>query len=228
MTNDDTCSAQRGKIRNIQFPAIKYFAYYIATSVLGRDNTSNISNYHLAFLAAALKGEIPFNLGTLIARRLAAKGPIYGGIIASCIVAHLRLPIDPNDALLAPCYLDLAAMKGHQFVTIGSTLEKLVFRFMFSNGSEREIPLSQPSLFSINRSPWSFSEVELDEQLNARGFHEQHSEVAPEEDYTARYTGASSSSYHGEGSSSRHEDFSSCEPWAPSYPPGWSHYSPWG
>ena len=74
VTNEDTRSAQRGKISNIQFPAIKCFAYYIATSVLGRENTSNISNLHLAFLTAALKGEFPYNLGTLIARHLAARG----------------------------------------------------------------------------------------------------------------------------------------------------------
>ena len=54
VTNDDDRTAQRGKIRNIQFPAIRYFVYSLATSVLGRDHTSNISNCHLVFLAAAL------------------------------------------------------------------------------------------------------------------------------------------------------------------------------
>ncbi|KAK1697425.1 hypothetical protein QYE76_014122 [Lolium multiflorum] len=55
ITNDDCRTIQRGKIRNIQVPAIKYFAYYLATSILGRENTSNISSYHLAFLIAAMK-----------------------------------------------------------------------------------------------------------------------------------------------------------------------------
>jgi hypothetical protein len=54
VTNDDDRIAQRGKIRNIQLPAIRYFAYYLATSILGRENTSNISNYHLAFLELRL------------------------------------------------------------------------------------------------------------------------------------------------------------------------------
>jgi hypothetical protein len=36
VTNDDDCIAQRGKIRNIQLPAIIYFTYYLATSILGR------------------------------------------------------------------------------------------------------------------------------------------------------------------------------------------------
>jgi hypothetical protein len=101
VTNDDDRTAQRGKIRNIQLPTIRYFSYYLATSILGRENTSNISNYHLAFLATALDVSKKYNLGALIARRLAARGPIYGGIIAACIVATLGLSIAPYDTLLA-------------------------------------------------------------------------------------------------------------------------------
>jgi hypothetical protein len=88
--------------RNIQLPAIRYFAYYLATSILGRENTSNISNYHLAFLATALDVSKKYNLGALIVRRLAARGPKYGGIIAARIVAALGLSIAPNDILLVP------------------------------------------------------------------------------------------------------------------------------
>jgi hypothetical protein len=102
VNNDDDRTAQRCKIRNIQLPAIRYFAYYIATSILGRENTSNISNYHLAFLATALDVSKRYNLGALIAHRLAARGPIYGGIIAARIVAALGLSISPNDTLLVP------------------------------------------------------------------------------------------------------------------------------
>jgi hypothetical protein len=54
VTNDDDHTTQCGKIRNIQLPAIRYFTYYLATSILSRGNTSNISNYHLVFLATAL------------------------------------------------------------------------------------------------------------------------------------------------------------------------------
>jgi hypothetical protein len=102
VTNDDDGTTQRGKIRNIQLPAIRYFAYYLASSILGRENTSNISNYHLAFLATALDISKKYNLGALIARRLAARGPIYGGIIVACIVAALGLSIAPNDTMLVP------------------------------------------------------------------------------------------------------------------------------
>src|SRR4051794_37082388 len=126
VTNDDTRAAQHGKIRNIQLPAIRYFVYYLATSILGRGNTINISNYHLALLAAALNNSTKYNLGAVIARRLASGGPIYGGIIASHILAALEIPVDPNDELLVPQSLDLAAMKGRQFVTANSFIGGLV------------------------------------------------------------------------------------------------------
>jgi hypothetical protein len=76
--------------------------YYLATSILGRGNTSNISNYHLSFLATVLDVSKRYNLDALIARRLAVRGPIYAGIIAARIVAVLGLPVAPNDTLLVP------------------------------------------------------------------------------------------------------------------------------
>jgi hypothetical protein len=208
VTNDDDRTAHRGKIRNIQLPAIRYFTYYLATSVLGRGNTSNISNYHLAVLATALDVSRKYNLGALIARRLAARGPIYGGIIVAGIVAALRLPIASHDILLTPQRLDLAAMKLHHFVTANSCARKLVYRMLFIDGEEREVPLPQPSLFSINSRPWSRSKEELDEQLRLLGFNVQHGVVDQEEEeepayhYTTYHTGASSSSYQDEGASS--------------------------
>jgi hypothetical protein len=163
VTNDDDRTAQRGKIRNNQLPAIRYFTYYLATSILGRGNTSNISNYHLAFIATALDVSKKYNLGALIARRLAARGPIYGGIIAACIVAVLGFSIAPRDILLTPQRLDLAAIKLHHFVTANSCAGKLVYRMLFTDGEEREVPLPRPSLFSIHSRSWSRSKEELDE-----------------------------------------------------------------
>jgi hypothetical protein len=141
VTNGDDHTTQRGKIRNIQLPAIRYFAYYLATSIIGRENTSNISNYHLAFLATVLDVSRKYNLGALIARRLVARGPIYGGIIAARIIAALGLFVTPNDTLLVPQILDLAAMKIHHFVTANSCAEKLVYRMLFTDGDEREVHL---------------------------------------------------------------------------------------
>jgi hypothetical protein len=206
VTNDDDRTAQRGKIRNIQLPAIRYFAYYLATSILGWENNSNISNYHLAFLATALDVSRKYNLGALIARRLAARGPIYGGITIARIVAALGLSVAPNDTLLVPQRLDLAAMKVHHFVTANSCARSLVYRMLFTDGDEREVLLPQPSLFSICRGPWSRSKEEYDEQLRLLGFHmkqglESQEEEAPSDYYTVHHTGAPSSSYQDEGTS---------------------------
>ncbi|KAK1694456.1 hypothetical protein QYE76_011153 [Lolium multiflorum] len=216
ITNDDCRTIQRGKIRNIQLPAIKYFAYYLATSILGRENTSNISSYHLAFLIAALTGETPYHLGSVIARRLSNKGPIYGGIIASRILARLDLPLDPNDVEIPPVKLDIAAMKSHQFVTIDSSMDNIVYRMLFADGDEREVLLPQTDLFSIDRKPWSRSKEEVDEQLKIQGFHQQHDseDAEPSYDYTVTYPVASSSTYLEPGrSSSYYGDTTSWGPW---------------
>ncbi|KAK1615289.1 hypothetical protein QYE76_020806 [Lolium multiflorum] len=195
ITDDDCRTIQRGKIRNIQLPAIKYFAYYIATSILGRENTSNISSYHLAFLNIALTGRTSYHLGSLIARRLSNRGPIFGGTIALRVLTYLRLPLDPNDVPLTPRRLDIAAMKSHHFVTADSTLDNMVCRMLFADGDEKEIPLPQPGLFSIDRQSWSCTKEEVDEHMKIQDFHQQHDSEDAEasHDYTVTYPGASSS-----------------------------------
>jgi hypothetical protein len=202
VTNDDDRTAQRGKIRNIQLPAIRYFVCYLATSILGRGNTSNISNYHLVFLATALNNNHEYNLGALVARRLAAKGPIFAGTIATRVATALSLPIHPQDEKLTQHRLDLAAMKAHNFVTSSSTLDHLVYRMCFTNGVEREIPLPRPDLFSICRKPWSRSREEMDDLLRVLSFHTQH-DPAPQQDEGPSYT---YTSYYGEAPSSDYQD----------------------
>ncbi|KAK1628720.1 hypothetical protein QYE76_003035 [Lolium multiflorum] len=215
ITNDDCRTIQRGKIRNIQLPAIKYFAYYLATSILGRENTSNISSYHLAFLVVALTGETPYHLGALVAHRLSNNGPIFGEIVASRVLAYLNLPLDPTDVKLTPIRLDIAAMKSHQFVTNDSSLDNIVYRMLFTDGDEREIPLPQPDLFRIHRKPWSRSKEEVDEQLKIHGFHHQHDseDAEPTYDYTVTYPGASSSTYPEQDPSSSY--YGGATSWAP-------------
>ncbi|KAK1643568.1 hypothetical protein QYE76_061373 [Lolium multiflorum] len=215
ITDDDCRTIQRGKIRNIQLPAIKYFAYYIATSILGRENTSNISSYHLAFLNIALTGQTSYHLGALIARRLTTRGPIFGGTIALRVLTYLNLPIDPNDVPLAPRRLDITAMKSHHFVTTDSTLDSIVYRMLFSDGEEKEIPLPQPSLLSIDRQSWSCTKEEVDEHLKIRDFHQQHDseDVGTSYDHTVTYPGASSSTYPEYDPSSYYGDTTSWDRW---------------
>ncbi|KAK1646965.1 hypothetical protein QYE76_064770 [Lolium multiflorum] len=216
ITGDDCRTIQRGKIRNIQLPAIKYFAYYISTSILGRENTSNISSYHLAFLNVALTGETPYHLGSLIARRLSSRGPIFGGTIASRILTHLDIPLDSNDVPLTPRKLDIAAMKSHHFVTTNSTIDNIVYKMLFADGNEKEIPLPQQGLFNIDRQSWSLTKEVVEEHMKIQEFHQQHdSENAePSYDYTVTYPDVSSSTYMEPGrSSSYYEDTTSWGPW---------------
>ncbi|KAK1680490.1 hypothetical protein QYE76_041338 [Lolium multiflorum] len=186
ITGDDCRTIQRGKIRNIQLPAIKYFAYYIGTSILGRENTSNISSYHLAFLNVALTGETPYHLGSLIARRLSSRGPIFGGTIASRILTHLDIPLDSNDVPLTPRKLDIAAMKSHHFVTTNSTIDNIVYKMLFADGNEKS--LFPRSLFNIDRQSWSLTKEVVEEHMKIQEFHQQHdSENEPSYDYTVTY-----------------------------------------
>ena len=79
-------TTENGKIRNIQPPSIRYFAYYIGKCVLARKNANKLFAHDLAFLSAALRSDRTYNLGALIAHRLYAnreKGGICGGLIAS-------------------------------------------------------------------------------------------------------------------------------------------------
>lgn len=205
LSNDDSRESHRGKIRNIQLPAIRYFVYYLGTNVLGRGNTSNISHYHLAFLDAALNNNTKYNLGAIVARRLAAKGPIYGGTIATRVLAHLNAHARSNDVPLAPERLDLAAMKRHNFVTSNSTLDNLCYKILFNDDTERGVPLPQPILFSIDRKPRSRSKEEWDAELVSTNYHVVPEEEPPYVEYTTYNAGASSSAYQDEDASSSYQ-----------------------
>jgi hypothetical protein len=124
-------------------------------------------------------------------------------------------------------------MKLHHFVTANSCAWKLVYRMLFIDGDEREVPLPQPSLFSLCRRPWSCSKEELDEQLRLLGFHiqqgieNQEEEEAPPDHHTVYHTGAPSSSYQDEGASSSYFGDATSWPswdWSPLRTKAWA----WG
>jgi hypothetical protein len=90
-----------GKIQNIHFPSIRYFAFFITKCVLARKSASRLSLHDLTFIAAALRSDRIYHLGALIAFRLDVnreKGVICGGLIASRLLAfHGVVPhsLDP-------------------------------------------------------------------------------------------------------------------------------------
>ncbi|KAK1627892.1 hypothetical protein QYE76_002207 [Lolium multiflorum] len=112
--------------------------------------------------------------------------------------------------------LDIAAMKSHRFVTTNSTIDNIVYKMLFADGNEKEIPLPQQGLFNIDRQSWSLTKEVVDEHMKIQEFHQQHdSENAePSYDYTVTYPDVSSSTYMEPGrSSSYYEDTTSWGPW---------------
>jgi hypothetical protein len=184
-------SGENGKIQNIHFPSIRYFAYFITKCVLARKVASKLSSCDLAFIVAALKGDRTYNLGALIAFRLDAnreKGGIFGGLIASRllslhgVVPHildLQFPIER---------LDRNSMIHHKFVSPHACLTNLTFEITFFKKStwkvvktDRSVHLPAPLLFNLDRrNGWSLTEGELDAYMEE---HPQpvHNEEATEE-----------------------------------------------
>src|SRR4051812_42719176 len=116
LCSQETRDIQRSKISSILFPHLRYFAYFIARGVLARDNTSNSSAPDISILANALSGERKYNVGALIARRLATngyKGDLFGGVYATLILESLNGTPHPGDKPFTYLSSDLAAMKRH-------------------------------------------------------------------------------------------------------------------
>src|ERR1041385_915620 len=79
--NTEVRPSNRQKISNIMFPHLRYFAYYIASGVLDRDNTNNTSTPDTAIMENALSGKHEHHVGSFIVKRLAtnsSKGGIFG------------------------------------------------------------------------------------------------------------------------------------------------------
>jgi hypothetical protein len=56
-------SGESGKIQNIHYPSMRYFAHFITKCVLARKVANKLSSCDLAFIAAALRGDRTYNLG---------------------------------------------------------------------------------------------------------------------------------------------------------------------
>ena len=81
-----------------------------------------MSSPDLAFLAAAVKQDRTYNLGSLIAYRFATnreKGGICGGLIASRLLAYHGVDAHGNDLELPIERLNVEAMVQHKFISQG-------------------------------------------------------------------------------------------------------------
>ena len=233
-------SDEDGKIRSIQFPSIRYFAYFIAKCVLARKTASKLSVYDLAFISAALKHDRSYNIGALIAFRLAAnreKGGICGGLIASRLLAFHGLVPHYLDFQFPIERLDFDSMVRHKFISGPSSLSSLSFEITFFKKkgwkivkSERLVLLPAPLLFDLyNREGWSLTEDEFD------AYVKDHSQQVADdgertEDHAIQPTSTSEYPYQQPGFDYGPSASSSYEPdydYARDDPPAWSSYHHW-
>jgi hypothetical protein len=179
-------SGESGKIRNIHFPSIRYFAYFITKCVLARKNASKLSSYDLAFISAALRHDRTYNLGALIAFHLAAnreKGGVCGGLIASRLLALHGVVPHALDLQFPIERLDFNSMIHHKFISPHACLDNLSFEITFFKESawrvvktNRSVRLPAPLLFKLDRgNGWSLTEDDLD------AYMEEHPQCAHED-----------------------------------------------
>ena len=95
-----------------------------------------------------------FSLGAIVAKRLSlnhTKGPIFGGIFASCLAKHFRIPIrhyEKEEKLLPPIFLDYKSMVAHEFIVKNNEM-MLKYNLRFNKTHGETIILPAPSLFNI-------------------------------------------------------------------------------
>jgi hypothetical protein len=152
---------ESGKIRNIHFPSIRYFAYFVTKCVLARKTASKLSSYDLAFIATALRPDRTYNLGALIAFRLDAnheKGGVCGGLISSRLLALHGVVPHVLDLQFPLERLDFNSMLHHKFVSPHACLDNLSFEITFFKKStwkvvkaDRLVHLPAPILFNLDR-----------------------------------------------------------------------------
>lgn len=200
-------SGESGKITSIQLPAIRYFAYFITKCVLAKKIGGKLSIPDLAFLAAALQNSRSYNLGALIAYRLATnreKGGICGGLIASRLLAFHNVEPHHFDIPFPIEKLDIASMIKHEFVSDSSSLGNLYYRMIFykkvwriTKKTEKLVRLPAPVLSNLDsRGDWSVTEGALDAHIE-RGGHHARDDIEVEEHLDSSSDAASSSHQHG-------------------------------
>jgi hypothetical protein len=166
-------SGESGEIRNIHFPSIRYFAYFVTKCVLARKVANKLSSYDLAFIDAALRCDRTYNLGALIAFHLDAnreKGGVCGGLIASLLLALHGVVPHVLDLQFPVERLDFNSMLLHKFFSPHACLDNLSFEITFFKKSswkvvkvDRSVHLPAPLLFNLDhRNRWSLMEDELD------------------------------------------------------------------
>ena len=96
ITVEETRKVSDARITSIHFPILRYFTIFASRCLIGRGDCGNLRVPDITILCHALFRDNTFSLGTIIAKGLSlncTKGPIFGGIFASCLAKHFRIPI---------------------------------------------------------------------------------------------------------------------------------------
>ena len=92
----ETRKVSDARTTSIHFPVLRYYAIFASRCLIGRWNIGGLSAPDLAILLHALFCDRTFSLGVMVAKRLSlnrTKGPIFGGIFASCLAKYFEIPI---------------------------------------------------------------------------------------------------------------------------------------
>ena len=95
------------------------------------------------------------SMGDIIAKRLSlnrTKGPIFGGIYASLLAEHFRIPIrhyEKEEKLLPSIFLDYKSMVAHEFIVKNNEM-MLKYNLRFNKTQSETIILPAPSLFDLS------------------------------------------------------------------------------
>ena len=79
------------------------------------------------------------------------KGPVLGGIFASCLAAHFNIPIrhyEKEENLLPPIALGYKSMVAHEFI-VKNKKKMLKYNLIFDRAHCETIIFPAPSLFNI-------------------------------------------------------------------------------
>ena len=96
ITVGETRKVSDARITRIHFPVLRYFAIFASRCLIGHGNYGNLSVPDIVVLCQALFRDNTISLGAIVTKRLSlnhTKGPIFGGIYASRLAKHFRIPI---------------------------------------------------------------------------------------------------------------------------------------
>ena len=150
---------------SLHFPAVRYFAIFVAKCLLAREKVSSLSAPDLAVLHQALHGDNTFSIGAIVARRLqhnGGQGKIHGGIYATRLAAHFNVQIREHDPRFPKIYLDRESMLAHHFLAVEDKTCEFPYSLVFSVRTHDIIPLPAPALFDpIARGGYMIMPVDI-------------------------------------------------------------------